>query len=195
MHPDDVPRFAELGVAVNMQSLWAANDPQMLELNVPFLGPERARWQYPFGDLARSGARLCAGSDWPVTSPDPWDALHVAVNRRLPEQFVDRVYEPFLPEQSLDLATALTAYTAGSAWINHADDTGRIEVGARADLVTLDTASVRTAGTGADEATAVFAASGADVVHVLRDGIDVTVDPREVGAELDRVVRNLWETP
>ena len=138
VHPDDVPRFAELGVAVNMQTLWAANDPQMLELNVPFLGPERARWQYPFGDLARSGARLCAGSDWPVTSPDPWDALHVAVNRQLPEQFVDRVYEPFLPEQSLDLATALTAYTAGSAWINHADDTGHIEVGARADLVLAD---------------------------------------------------------
>jgi formiminoglutamate deiminase len=72
-------------------------------------------------------------------------------------------------------------------------DAGRIEVGARADLVTLDTASVRTAGTGADEATAVFAASGADVVRVLRDGVDVTIDPAEVGAELDRVVRGLWE--
>jgi len=72
-------------------------------------------------------------------------------------------------------------------------DAGRIEVGARADLVTLDTASARTAGTGADEATAVFAASGPDVVRVLRDGVDVTVDPAEVGAELDRVVRGLWE--
>ena len=72
-------------------------------------------------------------------------------------------------------------------------DAGCIEVGARADLVTLDTASVRTAGAGADETTAVFAASGADVVHVLRDGVDVTVDPREVGAELDRVIRSLWE--
>jgi predicted amidohydrolase YtcJ len=138
VHPDDVPRFAELGVAVNMQTLWAANDPQMLDLNVPFLGPERARWQYPFGDLARTGARLCAGSDWPVTSADPWDALHVAVNRHLPAHLVDRDYEPFLPEQALDLATALTAYTAGSAWINHADDTGRIEVGAQADLVVAD---------------------------------------------------------
>ena len=72
-------------------------------------------------------------------------------------------------------------------------DAGRIEVGARADLVTLDTASVRTAGTGADEGTAVFAASGADVVRVLRDGLDVTVDPADAGAELDRVVRNLWQ--
>ena len=72
-------------------------------------------------------------------------------------------------------------------------DAGLIEPGARADLVTLDTASQRTAGTGADEATAVFAASGADVVRVLRDGVDVTVDPAEVGAELDRAVRALME--
>ncbi len=72
-------------------------------------------------------------------------------------------------------------------------DAGRIEVGGRADLVTLDTRSVRTAGTGADETTAVFAASGADVVRVLRDGVDVTVDRQQAGADLDRVVRRLWE--
>jgi cytosine/adenosine deaminase-related metal-dependent hydrolase len=72
---------------------------------------------------------------------------------------------------------------------------GRIETGARADLVTLDTSSVRTAGTGADEATAVFAASGADVVQVVRDGVVVSRqdDLRAAGAELDRVVRSLWE--
>jgi formiminoglutamate deiminase len=72
---------------------------------------------------------------------------------------------------------------------------GRIEPGARADLVTLDTASVRTAGTGADEATAVFAASGADVVQVVREGVVVSTrdDHRPVGAELDRVVRAIWE--
>jgi len=73
------------------------------------------------------------------------------------------------------------------------DGVGRIAVGAAADLVTLDTASVRTAGTGADECTAVFAASGADVVSVLRDGLEVTQDRAEVGAELDRVVRRIWE--
>jgi formiminoglutamate deiminase len=75
------------------------------------------------------------------------------------------------------------------------DGVGRIEVGASADLVTLDTSSVRTAGTGADEATAVFAASGADVVQVVRDGVVVSTpeDRRAAGAELDRVVRALWE--
>lgn len=73
------------------------------------------------------------------------------------------------------------------------EDIGRIAVGARADLVVVDTGSVRTAGTGADEGTAVFAAGGADVVRVLRDGIDVTVDPAEVGRELDAVIGRLWE--
>ena len=72
-------------------------------------------------------------------------------------------------------------------------DAGRIEVGARADLVTIDTASPRTAGTGADEATAVFAATAADVTRVIVDGVDVTPDRADVGAELDRVIRKLWE--
>ena len=73
--------------------------------------------------------------------------------------------------------------------------TGRIEVGTRADLVTIDTASVRTAGTGADEGTVVFAAAGEDVVQVIRDGAMVATadDRRAAGAELDRVVRSLWE--
>ena len=61
VHPDDVGRFATLGVAANMQALWAVYEPQMLDLTIPFLGPERTGWQYPFGDLMRSGARLGGG--------------------------------------------------------------------------------------------------------------------------------------
>ncbi len=138
IHPDDVPRFARLGVAANMQALWAAYEPQMTELTIPFLGDERAGWQYPFGDLARSGAPLAMGSDWPVTSPDPLHAIHVAVNRVLPEADGEDL-RPFIPEQALDVTTALTAYTAGSAWVNHLDDTtGTIEVGKAADLVVVD---------------------------------------------------------
>jgi formiminoglutamate deiminase len=74
-------------------------------------------------------------------------------------------------------------------------DAGRIAVGARADLVTLDTASPRTAGTGADESTAVFAATAADVVHVVRDGrvLASAGDRESIGADLDRAVRRIWE--
>jgi predicted amidohydrolase YtcJ len=137
VHPDDVPRFAELGVTANMQPLWAAHEPQMDDLTIPFLGPERTRWQYPFRSLLEAGARLAGGSDWPVSSPNPLWGLHVAVNRSVPPD-EGEVLPPFLEEQRLDLASALVAYTAGSAHVNHLDDTGRIEVGTAADLVVLD---------------------------------------------------------
>lgn len=139
VHPDDVPRFRTLGVAANMQSLWAALEPQMVELTLPFLGAERSGWQYPFGDLLRAGAVLAAGSDWSVSTPNPLAAIHVAVNRLSAPGYEEGEYEPFLPEQAIDLATSLTAYTAGSAWVNHLDaDTGTIEEGKYADLVVLD---------------------------------------------------------
>ncbi|MEU4332529.1 amidohydrolase [Nonomuraea dietziae] len=136
VHPADIARFAQVGAAANMQPLWAAHEPQMDELTIPFLGAERAALQYPFGDLLRAGARLVAGSDWSVSSPNPLWGVHVAVNRTVPE---GEPGEPFLPEQALTLAQALTAYTAGSAWINHLEDvTGTVEAGKYADLVVLD---------------------------------------------------------
>ncbi|MCC9309560.1 amidohydrolase [Kitasatospora sp. RB6PN24] len=135
VHPDDVPRFAQLDAIANIQPLWAAHEPQMDELTIPFLGPERAAWQYPFGSLLRAGATLAAGSDWPVSSPDPIAGLHVAVNRTEPGAADGRV---FLPEQRLDLASAVAAYTAGSAHVNGLDDTGSLRAGQLADLVVLD---------------------------------------------------------
>jgi len=71
-------------------------------------------------------------------------------------------------------------------------DGGRIEVGARADLVTLDTATSRTAGTGAGLETVVFAATGADVVQVVSGGRVVATDPTEVGRDLDATIRRVW---
>ena len=138
VHPDDVGRFAELDVTANMQGLWAAHEPQMDELTIPFIGPERTARQYVFGDLLRAGARLAAGSDWAVSSANPLRAIHVAVNRSL-QGATGTEAEPFLPSQSLDLADALAAYTIGSAYVNHLDDeTGSIERGKLADLVVLD---------------------------------------------------------
>ncbi|MFC8242672.1 amidohydrolase [Streptomyces chartreusis] len=135
IQPADVPRFARLGAIANIQPLWAAHEPQMDELTIPFLGPERAAWQYPFGALLRSGARLAAGSDWPVSSPDPLHGVHVAVNRVTPDADDAQV---FLPGERIGLTEALTAYTAGSAYVNHLDDTGEVRAGALADLVVLD---------------------------------------------------------
>lgn len=135
VHPDDIPRFAALGATANIQAFWAAHERQMDELTIPFLGTERSARQYPFGDLARAGAHIAAGSDWNVSTPDPLLGIHVAVNR-------SRIGEnpaPFYPEQALTLTQALSAYTEGSAWINHLDAVaGTIAVGKYADLAVLD---------------------------------------------------------
>jgi predicted amidohydrolase YtcJ len=142
VHPDDLARFRQLDVTANAQPLWACYDRQMTELTLPFLGPERSAWQYPFGSLARDGAPLAIGSDWPVSSPNPLWLLHVAVNRTAPwdtsAEPDPRAGSPFLPAERLDLPTALAAATAGSARVNHLDDSGTVQAGYRADLAVLD---------------------------------------------------------
>jgi predicted amidohydrolase YtcJ len=135
VRPDDVPRFAELGVVANCQAYWAQHEPQMDELTIPFLGPERAAQQYPFASLLRSGARLAMGSDWAVTTADPLEQLEVAVTRVDPE---NRGNRPFLPGQRLTLDEAFDAFTAGSAFVDHDEQGGVIAVGRRADLAVLD---------------------------------------------------------
>ena len=134
IHPDDLRRFAALDVGATVQPLWACHAPQMDELIRPLLGAERFDRQFPFGSLHREGATIAMGSDWPVSSPDPIAGVHVAVNRTAPGEDT----ASFAPGERLDLATALSAYTAGSAWANHRDDTGAIRVGNQADLVVLD---------------------------------------------------------
>jgi predicted amidohydrolase YtcJ len=137
VHPDDVPRLRQLGAAANLQPLWACHEPQMDDLAIPFLGPERSAWQYPFGDLHRDGATLVMGSDWPVTSPNPLAGIHVAVNRTGEHAPADA--EPLDRGQSLPLPVALAAYTAGSAWVTRVEHlTGSIREGLRGDLVVLD---------------------------------------------------------
>jgi len=144
VHPDDVPRFRRHGAVANAQPLWAQNEPQMVELTIPFLGPERSAWQYPFGTLVRAGATLAMGSDWPVSSANPLEEIHVAVNRAgwpdQPHAPGERAaLEPFLPEERLDLPTAIAAFTMGSAYADHLEGTtGSIEEGKEADLVVLD---------------------------------------------------------
>ncbi|WP_433220493.1 amidohydrolase [Dactylosporangium sp. CS-047395] len=143
VNPADVPRFASLGVTANIQSLWATHHEQNDTLCVPFFGPARVPHQYPFGAIARAGGRLAAGSDWPVSTPDPWQAIHVAVHRTEPPGSAESSWPasqtPMLPEQALTLTQALTAYTAGSAYVSHLDhEIGTLTPGKAADLVVLD---------------------------------------------------------
>jgi predicted amidohydrolase YtcJ len=135
IHPDDLPRFAELGVVANVSPLWACHSGYVDDLTEPFIGPERSARMYPFGSLLRAKARLAFGSDWSVSTPDPLPQLEVAVTRISPET---RDLEPLLPEEAIDLPTALRTFTAGSAYVNCLDETGTIEPGKLADLVVLD---------------------------------------------------------
>jgi predicted amidohydrolase YtcJ len=136
VHPDDLPRFADLGVAANVSPLWACRSPYVDDLTVPFIGPERSARMYPFGSLLRAGAPLAFGSDWAVSTPDPLPQLEVAVTRVYPET---RELEPLVPDEAIDLPTALRAFTMGSAHVNFLDrETGSLEPGKLADIVVLD---------------------------------------------------------
>ncbi len=161
VHPEDVPRFAALDVTANAQAFWASHEPQMDQLTIPFLGPERAARQYPFASLARAGALLAFGSDWSVSTPDPLLQIEVATTRVDPDR---RNGEPFLPEERLAARAALDAATIGSARVNRLEDqTGAIEPGKAADLVVLDHDPFAEGPIG--DARTVLTLAGGTVVH------------------------------
>jgi predicted amidohydrolase YtcJ len=133
VHPEDIPRFARLGVIANAQPFWACHDEHQTDLTIPFIGEERYGWQYPFGSLRAAGARLGMGSDWGVSTANVMEEIDVAITR------TGDTGGPLLPAEALDPIDALTAFTAGSAYINHAEaDQGTLAVGMLADLAVLD---------------------------------------------------------
>jgi hypothetical protein len=136
VHPDDIPRFRRLGVAANAQALWAQDGVDQIELTKPFLGEERASWQYPFGSLLRAGATLAMGSDWAVSTADVPDQVDTAVTR-LNHDRPDLA--PLNGGERISLLDALAGFTSGSAYVNHRDDvSGSLAVGMLADLAILD---------------------------------------------------------
>lgn len=137
IHPDDLSRFGRLGVIANFQALWATlEDTYMTDMNFPFLGPERSEWQYPIGSVARSGGKLVFGSDWPVSTMNPFHAAQVAVTRRGPDS-LDRA--PWTPQHLIDLYSVVEGYTRGGAFLTFREkDCGTLEPGKLADLIVLD---------------------------------------------------------
>jgi predicted amidohydrolase YtcJ len=136
VHPEDLARFAELGVVANVSPRWACHSGYVDELTTPFIGLERSARMYPFGSLLRARARLAFGSDWSVSTPDPLPQLEVAVTRVSPET---RDHGPLLPDEAIELPVALRTFTAGSAYVNFLDaETGSLERGKLADLAVLD---------------------------------------------------------
>ena len=136
IHPDDHARFAELETIANFQPLWAYNDDYVTELTVPYIGEERASYMYPIKSIQDAGGMIAFGSDWSVSTADPFPQIETAVTRL---SATGEDYPVLLPEERIDLETAIVAFTINAAFLNkHEDDTGSIEVGKLADLIVLD---------------------------------------------------------
>jgi predicted amidohydrolase YtcJ len=135
-HADDIPRFRRLGVIANVTPLWARREEYVTELTLPFISARAAASMYPFGSIVRAGGTLAFGSDWAVSTPDPLHQLATAVARMDPDGAAS---EPLLPDERLDLCTAIAAHTIAAAYACGIEaDTGSIEPGKLADLVVLD---------------------------------------------------------
>ena len=144
VHPDDVPRFARLGVAASVQYTHATSDRDVADR----LWGERAAHAYPYRALLDAGARLAGGSDAPIEELDPLAGLRAAVLRTTGER------PPWRAEQAIGLDAAVASFTRVPAWLEGAEARrGRLAPGLAADLVVLDRdphddlAGARVAGT------------------------------------------------
>jgi predicted amidohydrolase YtcJ len=136
INPDDIPRFAALGAVANFQPAWAYADEYVVDLTLPFIKPEVAKWMYPIRSVLDAGGEVAFGSDWAVSTADPFYQIETAVTRVDADSHAT---EPLNPEQAITLKEAVKAFTMGSAWVNHQEkETGSIEAGKLADLVVLN---------------------------------------------------------
>ena len=133
---EDLSRFAQLGVIANIQPLWCYMDPMNKELIAPRIGNERNNQQYRLRSMVEAGAMIAFGSDWPVTSHIPMQAICVPVTRT---NAADGVSEPWVIEQALTMNESLTFYTKNAAYqLFRENEFGTLEVGKRAAFLVLD---------------------------------------------------------
>ena len=163
VHPDDYPRFGELGVTAAFQALWAYPDTWIMNLNLPVVGMARVQRMYPIGSILRAGGRIAGSSDWDVSSADPFGAIEVALRRQDP----DRPDGDVLNEsERASLAQMLEAYTVNGAFLMHHErSTGALKAGLQADLAVLDRNLFEIPATEISEARVVLTVFDGEVVH------------------------------
>ena len=160
--PADIPRFAELAVIANFQSVWAFPEPYITEINLPEVGPERVNRMYPIGSIHESGGMIVGGSDWAVSTMNPLVAIETAVRREDPDNLIQGVLNE---DERMDLDEMLRAYTINAAYLMHQENTtGSVEVGKAADLIVLEQNLFRIP---------VDAIGGVRVLRTMIDGVTV----------------------
>jgi hypothetical protein len=132
LHPDDIPRFGELGVIASMQGIHCTSDAPFVEKR---LGYERAvNGAYVWRSLLETGAVVTNGTDAPVEDVNPFESLYATVTRKR----ADTGFE-FFPEQKLTREEGIYSYTMACAYSAFEEnDKGSLELGKLADMVVLD---------------------------------------------------------
>jgi predicted amidohydrolase YtcJ len=131
LSPEDIPRFAELGVIAAMQAIHCTSDAPFVEKR---LGVERARTgAYPWRSLLDAGAVVTNGTDAPVEEVDALPSFYASVTRKRLDN-----PKPFYPEQAMTREEAMYSYTLANAYAAFEEkEKGSLEVGKYADLVVL----------------------------------------------------------
>ena len=131
--PVDIPRIARAGIIASMQPTHQTSDRLMAEKR---LDPPRLEGAYAWQTIARAGARLAFGSDFPVESPNPFPGLSAAINRQ------DLNGQPpggWRPQERVSLAQALDGFTRSAAYAGFAESRiGSLEPGKWADFIIVD---------------------------------------------------------
>ncbi len=132
LHPDDIPRLAQLGVIASMQPIHATQDMLVADAH----WGARSAGAYAFRSLLDTGAVLAFGSDSPVEDLNVMKGIHAAVTRRRADGSPGP--EGWYPEQRLSVTEAVHAYTAGAAYASGEEAIkGTLSPGKLADLVVL----------------------------------------------------------
>lgn len=133
---DDVQRWADLDVTAAIQAFWAIYD-EYYDQAIEYLGQERADQQYPIQSLFDAGIRVASGSDFPVQTDRPLEAIQEGVLRAYPGEEDGTTLPP--DSEKATVEEMLQSYTLNGAVANfREDEVGTIEVGKKADLVVLD---------------------------------------------------------
>jgi predicted amidohydrolase YtcJ len=133
VRPQDVPRFAELGIIASMQPSHASTDMRWADAR---LGPDRVLGAYAWRWFRDSGVRLAFGSDFPVEIVSPFWGLYASLSRKDAQGLPEGGWHA---EHLLSMHEALRAFTAGSAFAAFDEDrVGVLRPGMRADLTVID---------------------------------------------------------